>query len=154
MTTMAPQKNRKRNILLAAVAIAAAGIMTSCMGLGFGVDIGDDPAGGPYWYDGIGYDGIYSPYWGPSVAPPPPFLGGGPVWNGPIWGGGNPGPALPPPGNNSGASRPHQPAFPTTPNGTMRPGNNGMPSVTIPSGVPSARPPENNSGGNGSRGRH
>ena len=61
-----------------------------------------------------------------------------------------PGPALPPPNNNRPQVRPPMNGIPTTsPNGTVRPENGGLPSVTVPS-----TPPRNNSGSNNSlRGR-
>lgn len=125
---------KAKYITLLALAVSTLSL-TSCMGLGFGIDDGVYDSG-PYWYDGI-----YSPVWGPSTPPPPPFVGNGPGWiGGPGWNGGNPGPVIPPshkpsqppqtppPSSSPGASQTHRPAFNTTPAGTQRPGNNGLPS--------------------------
>ncbi len=127
----------KAKFLLIAIAAVA---MAACADLGFGVDV-DSGGVDPYFYGGgyygypwgnVGLNWDY-PLYAPPVAPPPrpPMLGG-------------PGPALPPQINNRPQVRPPMNGVPATgPSGQMRPGNGGMPSVTVPA-TPALSPGNNN----------
>lgn len=125
----------KRTLIYALAAAFGLGA-ASCADLGFGVDVG---SGGvdPYFYGNTYWNNDYwgSPgwsvnpgyYWQPS---PPPLIGNGP---GSVW---NPRPSRPQP-----VRPPAQPPMQIRPSGgghvtgspviPDRPGNNGMPSVTV-----------------------
>lgn len=159
----------KTKILLSAICSAAVVAATSCFGLD--AVVSDGYYGDGYdglWYNGYGYgSNYYGGYWGPDYGwgpgVPPPLIGG-------------PGPARPPqvrpPQSSPGASSvPNGPVFPTRPDGSQRPGNNGLPTgrpigggqgSVSPGGAPVALPdavPVPTSGGlspgqtSGNRGR-
>ena len=125
----------------------AAFLIAASADLGFGVDVDSGPYN-PYYYGNgyygypwgnVGWDWDYPLYSPPIARPPrPPMTGIGP------------GPARPPQNNNQPQVRPPMNGIPTTaPNGSMRPGNGGLPSVTVPS-TPPRTPGSNN---NSQRGR-
>lgn len=127
---------KTKHLLYALCALAMAGL-TSCFGFDAALDSGyyDNGYDG-LWYNGYGYgNNYYGGYWGPNYGwgpgLPPPLIGGGP------------GPVRPPhqgPSNNPGANVPNGPAFPTRPNGSQRPGNNGLPSGSVDAGRPVTLP--------------
>lgn len=121
---------KAKKILSALVAMA---LMSSCAELGFGIDV-DSGDYSPY------YNGYYGSPWGnigfnwdyPLYAPPGPPL--------------PPRPVRPP---QQAPSRPQQPpqgnGVPTTsPGGSVRPGNGGLPSANTPATQPDQIPVSNN----------